>query len=72
VTGTLDGTFVVLVAEGDGAPRMARLAEELRARGGRVAIFVSDGDAADADALVELVAEIGGGAGPSGRERDAQ
>ena len=53
---------------------MARLAEELRARGGRVALFAPDGDAGaadDADAVVELVVELGGGGSPSGRKREA-
>ncbi|MDQ6928408.1 MAG: hypothetical protein M3159_07060 [Actinomycetota bacterium] len=72
MTGKLEGSLVVIVAEADGAPRMARLADELRAHGGRVAVFASDGDPGEVDAVVELVAELGGGAGSSGREREAQ
>ncbi|MDQ6909519.1 MAG: hypothetical protein M3Z84_01845 [Actinomycetota bacterium] len=57
----LAGTFVVVVAESDGAPKTARLAEGLRERGARVAVFASDGDLGDVDAVVELMGELGGG-----------
>lgn len=71
MTGDPASTFVVIVAEGDGAARAARLAGELRNRGGRVAVFASEGsaDAADdADAVAELMAELGATARPSGRD----
>lgn len=40
---------------------MARLVEGLRGRGARVAVFASDDDPGDIDAVVELMAEVGGG-----------
>ncbi len=51
----------MVVAESDGAPKTARLAEGLRERGARVAVFASDGDLGDVDAVVELMGELGGG-----------
>jgi hypothetical protein len=59
VPGKLEGTFVVVVAEGDGATNAARLADALRAHGGQVAVFAPEGDVVDADAVAELVAELG-------------
>lgn len=56
--GKLEGTFVVVVAEGDGATNAAQLADALRAHGGQVAVFATEGDL-DADAVAELVAELG-------------
>jgi transketolase C-terminal domain/subunit len=58
VSGDLEGTFVVVVAEGAGATKAVGLADELRARGGRVAVFAPEGDPVDTDAVLELVAEL--------------
>jgi hypothetical protein len=69
VPGKLEGTFVVVVAEGVGAINAASLAEALRAHGGQVAVFAPE-SSVDADAVAELVAELRR-AGPSGREREA-
>jgi hypothetical protein len=76
VTEKLADQFVVVVAARDPA-RAGRLADELRAHGSRVAVFVDGDEGADdavaEAALVELVAELGRAraAGPSGQERAA-
>lgn len=48
----------MVVAEGGGATNAARLADALRAHGGQVAVFATEGDV-DADAVAELVSELG-------------
>ena len=58
--GKLDGTFVVMVAEGNGAARAGHLAEVLRANGARAVVFAPEGDAQDDDAIVEMVSELAG------------
>jgi hypothetical protein len=60
MTGKLDGTFVVMVAEGEGATRAGRLADVLRDNGARAVVFTPDDDAdvADENAIVEMVAEL--------------
>lgn len=58
MTDDLAGVLVVVSGGGDATARAARLAGELRDRGGRVVVFASEGDADDADAIVELVGEL--------------
>jgi fructoselysine-6-P-deglycase FrlB-like protein len=58
MSGELEGTFVVVLAHGDGGTEAARLAEELRGHGGRVVVFAAEGEAGETEAVLELVAEL--------------
>ena len=68
---SLQGASVVLVTDrAAGGTAAGRLAGQIRAQDGRVAVFTAEGGPGDTEALIELVTELSRTASSGDRPKD--